>query len=278
MVATLEKKGTQFGADTSIEQHKSDNHNHGSQGSSIQKEDAAKSLNKALGGDDHNHAIPEGTIELQRTDKGGYKQQDLLKQGKLFGSDGNDFLNASKKEIKGTATGTGSGEFPFPNDSKGTTTLTAALKADGNLKIDGSFKDFDGAPLFSQGEKEIDPKAKILNGSDPKALVDGFLKVPHDVEGNPLSGTHLHFAPSGDQRGNNADATVVRFLDNKVNRDGKSGKISGDFKLKPEEQAAFAAGNLYVNVHSNVDVNKDGNAGFPTGENRVNFNQNVVRK
>jgi hypothetical protein len=149
------------------------------------------------------------------------------------------------------AKGTGPAEFPFKNDSPGTTELNTELK-DGVLKINGSYKDFDAFPLFSQGETTIDPNAKILNGSDPVSLVNNFLKVPKDVEGNLLSGTHLHFSTSGDARGNCADATIVRFLTN-TPTDAKSGTISGEFELTPTEQAAFLAGDLYANVHTNID-------------------------
>ena len=147
---------------------------------------------------------------------------------------------------------------------------------DGVLKVNGTYKDFDAFPLFSQGETTIDPNAKILNGSDPVSLVNNFLKVPKDVEGNPLSGTHFHFSPSGDNRGNFADATVVRFLTN-TPTDAKSGTISGEFELTPTEQAAFLAGDLYANLHTNIDGDGDGRAGFPTGENRINFNKDVIQ-
>ncbi len=102
------------------------------------------------------------------------------------------------------------------------------------------------------------------------------MKVPKDVEGNPLSGTHMHFSPSGDARGSFADATVVRYLTN-TPTDDRSGKISGEFELTPAEQAAFLAGDFYINAHSNIDADGDGKAGFPTGENRINFNQDVVK-
>jgi hypothetical protein len=102
------------------------------------------------------------------------------------------------------------------------------------------------------------------------------LKVPKDVEGNLLSGTHLHFSPAGDSRGNFADATVVRFFEN-TPIDAKSGTLKGEFELTPTEQAALLAGNLYVNIHSNLDVDGDGKAGFPTGENRLNLNRDVVQ-
>jgi hypothetical protein len=166
-------------------------------------------------------------------------------------------------------------EFPFPTDSPGGSEVQVQLQG-GVMKVQGKYSNLDGAPLFSQGEQTIDPKAKILNGADPVALIKGFLSVPNDVEGNPISGTHLHFSPAEDSRGNFADATVVRYFTN-TPQDAKSGTISGEFELTPEEQAALLAGNLYMNLHTNVDVDGDGRAGFPTGEARVNFNRNIVR-
>jgi len=198
------------------------------------------------------------------------------KSDKLVGGGGDDFLYVGDDGFKiNKATGDGPGEFPFPNDSPGTTRLDANLKG-GVLEVNGTYKNFDGAPLFSQGERELDETAVILNGSDPNALIEGFLRVPNDSEGNPISGTHLHFSPSGDSRGNFADATVERYFTN-TPKDAKSGTISGTFELSPEEQASFLAGNFYANLHTNVDVDGDGKGGFPTGENRVNFNQNVVQ-
>ncbi|MBD3881822.1 CHRD domain-containing protein [Phormidium tenue FACHB-886] len=204
------------------------------------------------------------------------KQTGTQKRDLLVGKGGDDFLYVGDDGFKiGTATGGGGTEFPFPTDSPGTSEITGTLQ-NGVLKLEGSYKNFDGAPLFSQGEDSIDSNAKILNGSDPVALVEGFKKVPQDSEGNKLSGTHLHFSPAEDSRGNFADATVVRYF-SETPTDAKSGKISGEFELSSEEQAAFLAGNLYVNIHTNVDVDKDGKAGFPTGENRLNLNQNMVQ-
>ncbi len=195
---------------------------------------------------------------------------------RLIGGDGNDFLYVGDDGFSfNTARGGGGTEFPFKTDSPGTSELNFELE-EGVFRVNGSYENFDGFPLFSQGEQEIDPNAKILNGSDPKALVEGFLKVPQDKEGNPLSGTHLHYSPAGDSRGNFADATVIRFFENNP-IDAKSGTISGEFKLSPEEQAALLAGTLYVNIHTNIDGDGDGRAGFPTGENRLNINRDVVR-
>ncbi|MBW4472155.1 MAG: CHRD domain-containing protein [Stenomitos rutilans HA7619-LM2] len=200
-----------------------------------------------------------------------------LGHDRLIGGKGDDFLYVGDDGFKfNTATAeSGANEFPFKNDSPGSSEVSLELK-DGVLRATGSYKNFDAFPLFSQGEKEIDPKATILNGSDPVSLINNFLKVPNDVEGNPLSGTHLHFSPSGDNRGNFADATVLRYFTNTV-IDAKSGTITGEFELKPEEQAALLAGDLYLNIHSNIDGDGDGKAGFPTGENRLNFNKDIVQ-
>lgn len=207
---------------------------------------------------------------------GGEKLTGTLKRDKLLGGAGDDFLYVGDDGVKfNTAKGTGPGEFPFPNPSPGTSEVNTTFK-DGVLRVNGTYQNFDGAPLFSQGETEIASNATILNGSDPKALIANFLKVPTDVEGNKISGTHMHFSPSEDSRGNSADATVVRYFTN-TPTDAKSGTISGEFELSSEEQAALLAGNLYLNIHTNIDTDKDGTAGYPTGENRINFNQNVVQ-
>ena len=196
---------------------------------------------------------------------------------RLIGGKGDDFLYVGNDGFKfNTAKAeSGGNEFPFKNDSPGSSQIQLDLK-DGVLTATGSYKDFNAFPLFSQGEKAIDPNAKILNGSDPVSLINNFLKVPNDKEGNPLSGTHLHFSPSGDDRGNFADATVVRYFTNTV-ADAHSGTLSANFHLAPDEQAALLAGDLYLNIHTNINTTGDGKTGFPTGENRINFNKDVVQ-
>jgi hypothetical protein len=196
---------------------------------------------------------------------------------RLIGSAGDDFIYVGDDGFKfnPARAESGASEFPFPNDSPGSTEVSVDLKG-GVLRINGNYQNFDGSPLFSQGETAIDPNATILNGSDPVALINGFLRVPQDKEGNAISGTHLHLSPGGDNRGNFADATVIRYFTN-TPTDAKSGTISGEFELAPDEQAALLAGNFYINLHTNVDSDGDGKAGFPTGENRVNLNRGVVQ-
>ncbi|WP_416673296.1 hypothetical protein [Egbenema bharatensis] len=136
------------------------------------------------------------------------------------------------------------------------TEMNLELK-DGILRVEGSYKDFEGLPLFSDGATEVDPKAVIPNGADPQALIEGFLRVPEDAEGNPLSGFHIHYSAEGF-----ADATVERYFT--VNpTDEKSGQVTGEFKLEPELQAALLGNVLYGNLHSTI---------HPVGENRVEFN------
>ncbi len=216
------------------------------------------------------------TSRLFRTQTGEGQLTGSRRSDRLIGGANSDFLFLGNDGFRfEKATGGGGTEFPFATDSPGTSEVTTELK-DGVMKLTGSYRNFDAAPLFSQGETTIDPKARILNGANPQALVNGFLAVSQDSEGNARTGTHLHFSPAGDDRGNFADATVVRFVNN-TPTDAKSGTISGQFKLTPEEQAALLAGNIYVNIHTNMDVDGDGRAGFPTGENRINLNKNVVK-
>lgn len=195
----------------------------------------------------------------------------------LIGGKGNDFLCVGNDGFKFdlAQTTSGAGEFPFPNDSTGSSEIQLSLK-DGVLAASGSYKGFNASPLFSQSERAIAPNAKILNSLDPVAMIKNFLKVPQDKEGNPISGKHLHFSPAGDHRGNFADATIVRYFTSTI-KDARSGTIAARFHLSPEEQAALLAGDLYVNIHTNINNTGDGKPGFPTGENRINFNQNVVQ-
>jgi hypothetical protein len=176
---------------------------------------------------------------------------------RLTGGNGDDFLYVGDDGFRfDTAKGTGPGEFPFPNNSPGLTEMNLELKG-GVLKVEGSYKDFEGLPLFSDGATEVAPDAVIPNGADPKALIEGFLRVPNDAEGNPISGFHIHYSAEGF-----ADATVERYF-TVTPTDEKSGRVTGEFKLEPELQAALLGKTLYGNLHSTK---------HPVGENRVEFN------
>jgi hypothetical protein len=194
----------------------------------------------------------------------------------MEGGGGDDFLYLGDDGFSINSPVQSGEEFPFPTDSPGTASYNVSFQ-NGTLTVDGEYQNFDGAPLFSQGETTADPTAIILNGEieDANAFVAGFLRVPNDVEGNTTTGSHVHFSPAEDNRGDFADATVIRFFDEEV-LNAKDGRITGEFELSPEEQAALLAGNFYFNLHTNVDLDGDGKGGFPTGENRTNINQNVI--
>lgn len=225
---------------------------------------------------EHNHSAP--TVPNAPTMSKAFNRLQAIVSGRdvLIGGDGDDFITPGSDAFKfNTAKGGGGTEFPFATNSPGTSEVKLGF-ADNVLTLDGTYKDFDGEPLFINGEREIAKEATNLSPTAESALLASFLAVDADSEGNARSGTHLHFSPAGDSRANAADATVVRFLNNTVNDDGKSGTFSGRFELSPEEQAALAAGNLYINIHTNQDGDGDGKGGFITGENRLNLNQNVV--
>lgn len=296
MVATLDHNHAtgldqhQGGASGDLGQQASSNtDSNGSKGSSIQANDFKEALSSAdHASSGHDHTITSASPVLPSTTDGKYTQVNAKEGQKTFtGGAGNDFLNGSAGKVSfNTAHGDGKTEFPFPTNSPGNADVNLNLSQDGKtLNVDGKFQDFQGKPLFSQGETTIDPNATVLGGKKAQDLVDGFLKTQNDAEGNTLTGAHLHFSPSGDDRNgdgktggkadDHADGTVVRFLDVK-NDTASSGTVSGKFDLKPEETAALVAGNIYTNVHSNISAANDGKGGVPTGEARVNFNKNVV--
>jgi RTX calcium-binding nonapeptide repeat (4 copies) len=212
-------------------------------------------------------------VKFDRTQAGNGKLTGAQGRDKMVGGGGDDFFYVGDDGFKLNTAVSGE-EFPFPTTSPGEMTMNFELKS-GNLKISGKYENADGAPLFSQGETALDPKA-TFNGGNAAALIEGFLKVPVDSEGNKIGGLHMHLSPAGDDRGSFADATVVRYLD-VTPTDAKNGTIAGDFDLNPEEQAAFLAGLNYFNLHTNVDADGDGKGGFANGEMRLNANRNVVQ-
>ncbi|GAB4228634.1 MAG: hypothetical protein Kow00121_57640 [Elainellaceae cyanobacterium] len=194
----------------------------------------------------------------QTAGDGGEQLNGTTGRDKMIGGAGNDYLYLGDDSFKFETARAESGadEFPFPNNSAGSSELNLELRQ-GVVTMSGSYKDFEGLPLFSDGVEEVAEGAVIPNGADPKALIENFLKVPEDVEGNPISGFHLHFS-----REKFADATVERYLTVDPT-DDQSGVVSGRFALNREEQAALLAGNIYANLHSNI---------HPVGENRIELN------
>jgi len=234
-----------------------DSHQTTAQGSSIQASDTGARLEETLGADtNHNHEKPADAPNFQRTnDRQMQTLEGTLNRDRLVGGSENNFLYAGDDSFSfDTVTGTGPGEFPFPNNSPGTSQLELELQ-DGTLSVNGTFQDFQGKPLFSDGIQDLAPDAVIPNGADPKQLIENFKSVPEDDEGNPLSGFHLHFGREG-----TADATVEKYFAVEPNSDGTSGNVTAQFELNPETQAALLANNLYINEHSTI---------HPVGEVRV---------
>lgn len=228
-----------------------------SQGSSIQASDTTAQLEETVSTDaNHNHEKPADAPDFQHTDDSQMQTlEGTLNRDRLIGGDENTFLYAGDDSFTfDTVAGTGPGEFPFPNNSPGTSQLNLELQ-DGQLSVDGTFEDFQGEPLFSDGVQDLAPDAVIPNGADPEQLIENFKKVPQDDEGNPLSGFHLHYGQEG-----TADATVEKCFTVEPDADGESGSVSAQFDLNPETQAALLANNLYVNNHSTI---------HPVGEVRV---------
>jgi hypothetical protein len=240
------------------------------QGSSLHDQEIESALDQVFGGHSHEAATPFQTSYKQQNGTEG--QADAL-----LGDDGNDFLSAGQQRIEFSGSGTGPDEFPFPNDSPGEMSATAVLE-DGRFKIEGSFSNFDGAPLFSVdgADEKAASDATVFSGDAPQDLVDKFR---NDAEGKGFepTGVHLHFSPEQE-----ADATIIRTLQ-VASTDAKSGTISGDFALSPEEQAAASAaredgnGIFYLNNHTNINADADNRGGFLNGEVRFNLNSTNLK-
>jgi hypothetical protein len=154
-----------------------------------------------------------------------------------------------------------------------------AVLEDGRLKIEGSFSNFDAVPLFeAEGANEQAAEdVSVFSNDDPQDLVNRF-RADAEAKGFEPTGVHLHFSPEEE-----ADATIMWTLGVEQN-DAKSGTISGDFALTPEEQAAASAarsdgkGLFYLNNHTNVNADGDDRGGFLNGEVRFNLNPTSLDK
>lgn len=242
----------------------------GASGASLRDNEIEGALDQALGGHSHDASVASGK-SIANSD---YSQHDGRegKSDRLSGDDGNDFISAGQKRIEFSGSGTGPDEFPFPNDSPGFMQANAVLE-DGRLKIEGEFSNFDAVPLFeAEGVNEQAAQdATVFSNDAAQDLVNRF-RDDAQAKGFEPTGVHLHFSPEQE-----ADATIIRTLSVEQN-DAKSGTISGNFALTPEEQAAASAarsdgeGLFYLNNHTNVNADGDDRGGFLNGEVRFNLN------
>lgn len=97
------------------------------------------------------------------------------------------------------------------------------------------------------GDNEVPPVKTAAKGSGTITIADDGA-VSGSVTTTDLKGTaaHIHEAPAGAN-----GPVIVPFT-----KDGDTYKAPAGAKLTAAQMAAFKAGNLYVNVHS--DANKGG--------------------
>ena len=103
------------------------------------------------------------------------------------------------------------------------------------------------------GSQEVPPVMTDATGSATFTLMGDSLSVTGDFEGLSSmavevagSPAHIHMAPMGE----NGD--VIIPLNVTLGEDGMSGIFSTDATLTPEQTDAIMAGNLYINVHSEM--------------------------
>ena len=104
------------------------------------------------------------------------------------------------------------------------------------------------------GDQQVPPVATDATGSATVTLVGDAMTVSGDFSGlsSPvveIAGTpaHIHMAPPGE----NGD--VIFPLNVSAAEDGTSGIFSLSTTLTPEQLDAFNAGELYINIHTEMN-------------------------
>lgn len=103
------------------------------------------------------------------------------------------------------------------------------------------------------GAQEVPAVDTAAMGTGTATLSGNMLMISGEFSGLssplfPIAGTpgHVHMAPMG------ANGDVVLMLD-VVSADGMSGTFSTHTELTPEQLAAYNAGELYVNLHTEMN-------------------------
>ncbi|CAN5747402.1 hypothetical protein BH24DEI2_BH24DEI2_21800 [soil metagenome] len=115
----------------------------------------------------------------------------------------------------------------------------------------GAMMGMDNLTATLSGSQQVPPNDSEASG-EVNATLDGTtLTIEGSFEGlssdlMEVDGTpaHIHQAPAGE------NGPVILPLEVEANEDDRSGTLSGTFELTDEQLAAYEAGNLYVNIHT----------------------------
>lgn len=105
------------------------------------------------------------------------------------------------------------------------------------------------AEVTLAGDQEVPAVTTEAMGSATVSLSGDTLSVSGDFSGlsSPQVGGHIHMAPAGE----NGD--VIFPLNISADDDGLSGIFSLSTTLTPEQLSALNAGELYINIHSEMN-------------------------
>ena len=101
------------------------------------------------------------------------------------------------------------------------------------------------------GDQEVPAVTTEASGSATVSISEGTLTVTGEFDGlsSPQVGGHVHMAAAG------ATGEVLYPLNISAAEDGLSGVFSLSVSLTPEQVTAYEAGELYLNIHTEMNPN-----------------------
>ncbi len=141
----------------------------------------------------------------------------------------------------------------YAQDTGGSETGGAMMGETGGEMMDDMMVTDGTYEVQLSGDQEVPPVMTDATGSATFTLMGDALSVTGDFENLSsmaieVAGTpaHIHMAPMGE------NGPVIIPLNVTLAEDGMSGIFSVDATLTPEQTDAVMAGNLYINVHSEM--------------------------
>ncbi len=122
--------------------------------------------------------------------------------------------------------------------------MSGGMMSGGSMMMDSSVE------VALVGDQEVPAVTTEATGSATVALSGDTMSVTGDFSelSSPQVGGHIHLAPAG------VAGDVIFPLNISAAQDGSSGVFSLSTTLTPEQIDAYNAGELYLNIHSEMNA------------------------